>query len=124
MGYQSPQFTYALGALRARLGVEARHKDAWAIRYIQALVDEHGFPAPIPAMIGERLTNKVVARSKWRIEPVDQWFEDQMPDRTPPGGLAAMRDGQRDMDEAAQLVAAGIGRRSKFGPIVVDGGRR
>lgn len=79
--------------------------------YLQALVDSHGFPAPLPAMVGSKIVTAVNKDSVFMRAAVEQWLADQL---TPAAQAAldqtARTDAMAEMDDAAgalHLVAGG-----------------
>lgn len=92
--------------------------------YITLLIEEKGFPPPLPALVTRRRTGKGVKRaadslaeqvtmnSRWRRAAVEAWLEDFLP----PDNAAAVqarsaRAAASDMDSAASHLR------------LVDGGR-
>lgn len=122
MAHTDCRFTYGLGDVARRLGVDHRPR-RWQLRYLTRLIDGQGFPAPLPTLVGERLIEFAHGASRWMRDPVDQWFDDRHGDDDAPiGGAMAMRAGQRDMDDAAGRIAEQMARRWGGGA-VHQGGR-
>jgi hypothetical protein len=80
------------------------------VKYVQLLVDECGFPPPIPEMVRDRLVHEVTEGSAFRRAPVEAWIQDMLP----PANAAAidaraLSEAADDMDAAAsnlRLVSA------------------
>lgn len=70
--------------------------------YLQALVDNHGFPAPLPSLAGNKIVTGVHKDSVFMRAAVEQWLADQLT----PAAQAALDQGARtdamaEMDNAA-----------------------
>ncbi|NYT42298.1 hypothetical protein HZY97_16115 [Sphingomonas sp. R-74633] len=105
--------TVGLNYIMAELGKED-HSDRWQLRFINLLIGEQGFPAPLPNMRGAALIDAVTTHSRWQRQAVDQWFHD----RLPPEAAQAEEAGRQlaandDMDEAAAMVAARMVGRTR-----------
>lgn len=85
----------------------------WRVDYLQGLVDRFAFPAPLPAGVGEALSDRVRPGSRWFVAAVDRWCEDRDPSGGGEADRAARRAGEQEMDARA----AAIGLR------VLEGGR-
>jgi hypothetical protein len=108
-----PPGTYDIRQIAAKLGYARR--DHRALRgFVTALIDQRGFPAPLPSLArGPELliTDGVTSHSKWLAPAVDAWLDNFLP---PAAALAldaaARRAAAQDMDHAAttlRLVAGG-----------------
>jgi hypothetical protein len=82
-----------------RLGVYDRGQ-AWQLKYVRKVIAERDFPAPLPTLRGEQLTDAVVPSSTWVKSHVDAWFDDLLPPR-----LALVIDRAEDARIAAALDA-------------------
>lgn len=78
--------------------------DAAKITYVRGLIDEHGFPRPLPHLAhGGKVSLDIHAiRSQWIRAGVEAWIADFLP----PAGAAALdaaaqRAAAADMDNAA-----------------------
>jgi hypothetical protein len=108
-GRQDP--TCGLFDILARLGQAQagtrRRSPAWAARYIQALIDREGFPAPLPILHGDKLCREIRTRSRWQLAAVDAWFDDQAgPAASNHVDAAAARQAAQAMDERAFHLGA------------------
>lgn len=89
-----------LGYVQKLLGTVTM-SDERAARYVQALVDEHSFPAPFPTFLrNNRTTLDVHPRSRWNRAAVDAWFEGYVPPS------AAAHIDARAMAEAGKAMDA------------------
>ena len=83
------------------------HSDPRFVRYVQALVDECGFPRPFPSVVkgpdGKRgLTAAVTPRSSFRRDAVLAWRDDYLPpDCAERLTAQAMNAAALEMDAAA-----------------------
>lgn len=89
--------------------------DKRLISHVQALVDEMGFPPPLPCSVKGRagLTRAVTMNSRWIRAAVDAWLEDW----TTPPPVAATLDRKAHEAAAAEMDAAAKGLR------LIRGGR-
>jgi hypothetical protein len=93
-------------------------KDGRALTYITLLIDQRGFPPPLPTMVlgrGEkpsRLVDGVCSASMWSRAAVEAWLDDQLP----PGTAAAI-------DRRAQAAAATEMDGAAFHLQLINGGR-
>jgi hypothetical protein len=82
--------------------------DALLEAYLQDLVDELGFPRPLPHWKwGGGISKDIDARrSRWRREAVIAWLDDYLPpDAALAIDAAAMADAADEMDRAAGSLA-------------------
>lgn len=95
------QGTVGIWYIRRRLG-RTDFKDRRIVRYVQLLVDEKGFPPPLPSMKRDELEHGVTVSSQWLRTPVDAWLADLLPpDNAMSVDRAAMAAAAQDMDTAA-----------------------
>jgi hypothetical protein len=74
-----PEVTYGLFTIARFLGVD-RRGESWKKTYVQALIDQEGFPPPIPLLVGTRLSGQIHARrSQWSALAVAAWFRARVP---------------------------------------------
>lgn len=114
MGILQPQsFTYGLDDLMKRLGQTAGHgitrTERWQLRFIERLIEQHAFPAPLPLLTGVDLTSAPRRKSRWQQAAVDLWFDE----RTPPAAReaedrGARIEGEREMDARASAIGLSI----------------
>lgn len=88
------------------------YSDARFIRYVQKLVDERGFPRPMPALRGSQLVDCVCAQSRFLRAAVDNWLDDFLPP-----------DAHDMADRKARAAAANDMDSAAFGLRLVKGGR-
>ncbi|RIV87478.1 hypothetical protein [Aurantiacibacter zhengii] len=105
--------TIGFHKLRVRFG-RADYSDDRFCAYLQLLIDDQGFPPPLPRHVQPRRKDRSTPlprarlccephpKSQWPAHAVDAWFEDFLP----PANAAqveasAMREAANDMDEAA-----------------------
>ncbi len=105
-------FTYDLHAVTARFG-QSNRTPRWKVTYLQRLILDHDFPAPLPLMVADRMTQDVRARSRWDARAVDAWFDDRAPSGPAAEDPAARRLAETTMDSRAEAI----------GLRVVNGGR-
>lgn len=106
--------TVSIHYIKRHTGTD-RLKDKALIAYVEALIAEHGFPAPLPCPVkGQGATKSVRIDSRWRRDAVDQWLDDQLP----PATSAAL-----DEHAAAEAAKVMDARAASLGLKVVDGGR-
>lgn len=93
------------------------HSDKVFIGYVQALVEECGFPRPFPSHIKRKgLTAAVTRHSSFRRDAVEAWAADYLPCACAATlDAAALDQAAQDMDQAA----AQLGRPLQL----IDGGR-
>lgn len=97
--------TVTISSIGRRLGV----RDMSARRlcgYVTQLIDQRGFPKPLPAYRGKKLHDEVIIHSRWVKPAVDAWFDTFLP----PEALAAL-DAQARQAAAAEMDAAAAGLR-------------
>lgn len=93
--------------VRLLLG-RADMSDGLFVGYVQALVDECGFPRPFPSKLkGQPLTMRVTPRSSFRRDAVAAWIDLYLP----PACAAALDDQALALAASAMDQAAlGLGR--------------
>jgi hypothetical protein len=66
--------------IRRRLGIQ-HFKDRRSVSYITKLIEQRGFPKPLPDMSTRRaeLIDGVTIRSRWLRPAVEQWLTDYLP---------------------------------------------
>lgn len=96
----------------AQLGY-TKKTDACRERYINRLIDDHGFPKPLPHEAhGGGISSEVNAkRSQWVRVAVERWLGDYLP----PDSAAALEDDEAaaaaaDMDAAAENLVFLFGK--------------
>lgn len=108
--------TCTLGYIARRLG-KAGWGDTRLCSYVQALVDQRGFPKPFPELVGRgearQLTDRVRPGSTWQRWAVQDWLGDHLP----PDAAAAL-------DAAAKAAAAAEMDGNAGNLRLVAGGRR
>lgn len=98
--------TYDVAAIARRLGVDRRSRP-WQVRYVAKLIEERGFPKPLPTMLGDAVTEDIKPTwSRWIREAVDAWFDGQLP----PSAVAALTAA-----ETAEVDAKIAGRLAQMG---------
>lgn len=103
--------TCGLFDIIARLGVQ-RHGGrprsvSWAARYVQALIDDEGFPKPLPLFDRGKLARDIRPRSRWQRAAVDAWFDEASgPAAAAAIDAAAARDAAAAMDARAANLGA------------------
>lgn len=105
IGEDQPSCT--LWQVRLLLG-RGDHSDDRFVRYVQALVDECGFPRPFPSVVKGSATRKagltlaVTPRSTFRRDAVLAWRDDYLPPACSARlDAEAMRCAAAEMDAAA-----------------------
>lgn len=87
---------------------------------IRGLIDQYGFPPPLPYLRANTLTQDPSDKASWIRTVVDQWLLDFLP---PEAGVAldaqARREAADEMDARAANLQLGKARGLK----VIDGGR-
>jgi hypothetical protein len=99
--------------IRRRLGIQ-HFKDKRSVDYVTKLVDQRGFPRPLPTMSTRRaeLTDAVTIKSRWLRPAVEQWLTDYLP-----------RDAAEAVEEAKRAAAAEE-MRERAGELHLIGRRR
>jgi hypothetical protein len=88
--------TYDIHYIARRMG-QGHASQNWQVAYLTKLIAARGFPAPLPVMHGDEIVDRILPRkSRWLREPVDAWFDGQIP----PEALPAI-----DAAEAAEADA-------------------
>lgn len=107
--------TCTLSYIRRRLG-RLDFREGRMVKYLGLLIQDRGFPPPLPDMIGSRLVLTVTPRSRWLRPAVDAWLEDTLPP-----------DNAGQVDHVARQAAAAAMDAAAFnlgGPLrLVAGGR-
>lgn len=71
--------TCGLFDILARLGQSRRgarpRSFSWAARYVQALIEGEGFPAPLPLFHRNAVSRDIRPGSRWQLAAVDAWFD-------------------------------------------------
>lgn len=76
--------------------------DSRLCAYLQALIDQRGFPKPLPTFHRGQLTDEVRISSKWIRADVERWLHDFLPPATTAAlDRAALEAAAADMDSAA-----------------------
>lgn len=105
-----PPRTCSILYIRRETG-QTHYKERRLVTYVTLLIAEHGFPAPLPALVGGKLTTRVTTGSEWLRDAVDQWLDDYLPPRTAAAMLdAAQESAAKQMDASAsnlRLVRGG-----------------
>lgn len=102
-----PEPTCHLYYVRRRLGRED-YGDGRLVTYITKLIDQCGFPKPLPHLAIRKagLVEHVTNQSRWLRPAVDQWFDDFLPPETAVAlDAAAMAAAGAEMDDAARGLA-------------------
>lgn len=94
-GASRDELTYTLWQTAALVGCKRFGKER-LVSYLSALIDQHGFPKPLPAPVKKRAVAEVHPASRWRRVAVDHWLDGFLP----PDCTAAL-------DDAALQAAAG-----------------
>lgn len=85
-----------------RITGHARKGEASLIRYVEGLIEHHGFPPPLPLFRnGGEITGEVRSDSKWLRAAVMEWLEGFLPPTIP----AALAD-EAEQEAAAAMDAA------------------
>lgn len=105
----------------------ARFGDTRLVSYVSLLIEQQGFPRPLPCLVTGRrkpgcsaradrpmdsLTHEVTMNSRWQREAVEAWLEDFLP----PDNAAAV-NAQRERAAANDMDMAATGLR------LLNGGR-
>ena len=92
-----------------RMTGHARKGEASLVRYVTGLIDNHGFPPPLPLFRnGGEIETGVASDSKWLRAAVMEWFEGFLP----PTLCDALSDEAEEQAAAAlDAAAASFGRK-------------
>jgi len=107
-----PEITYGLFTIARFLGVD-RRGEAWKRDYVQALIDQEGFPAPLPLLVRGELSKDIhPRRSQWPALAVRAWFLAQSPCHAvarveDAAMLDAAADAANRLDQAAEELFRG-----------------
>lgn len=115
--------TVSIWWLQRQLG-KRDYKDRRLVSYLTLLIDELGFPPPLPDLVLDRrpadggdrplahsVTRKVTTNSRWRRDAVDAWLEDYLPPDNAAALDARARAGAADdMDRNAGNLRLVAGR--------------
>lgn len=94
------QATCTFGYVQGLLG-QGKLNPRRMVQYLTALIEQHDFPAPLPALVkGGKLTTGVHPRSTWIRSAVHAWLDGTLP---PP--LAAAIDDQAYAEAAMDMDA-------------------
>jgi len=78
-GPSGREITYGFFTVARFLGVERRSEN-WKRSYVQALIDQEGFPPPLPMLHAGALSREIYPRkSQWPAVAVAAWFRRQSP---------------------------------------------
>ena len=103
--------TYNLWQTAALVGCRRFGKER-LLSYLTALIDQHGFPRPLPAPVKKRAVAAVHPASQWRRVAVDHWLDGFLPpDCTAALDAQALEAAASAMDQAA----AGLGKLRAVG---------
>jgi len=107
--------TCTLSYIKRQLG-RGDFGDRRMCTYVRALIQQEGFPPPLPCMLrGGTLTREVTPKSRWIRSAVDAWIEDFLP---PANAAAVDRLAQAAAASEMDSMAANLGRLT-----VITGGR-
>ena len=94
--------TCNLTYLRNVLG-RRNYGDRRMCTYVRELIAKHGFPPPLPTLVGETTTGEVVPDSNWIRASVDSWLFDF----PPPARAAAIHEAAGRHAVSLRMVAGG-----------------
>lgn len=107
------EFTCTLWYIRRRLG-HTRYSDRKIVKLVTALIEQRGFPRPLPCLKKGELVDAVIPASTWQRPAVDTWLDDFLP----PAATAALDAAAREAAAADMDAAA-----ATLGLTLVNGGR-
>lgn len=117
-GDDADEHSCTIWYIRRRLGRLDYGADRLAT-LIAGLIDQYGFPQPLPYLRAGALTQDVTDKASWIRTAVDQWLHDFLP---PEAGAAldaaARREAADTMDQRAAGLQLGRGKLK-----LIDGGR-
>lgn len=80
--------------IRRQLGRQ-NYGERRMVSYVALLIEQHGFPPPLPTLVRHKLVRGVTVDSRWHRAAVDAWLGDFLP----PANFA-------QVDRAAMAAAA------------------
>jgi hypothetical protein len=99
-------YPVSLSYVRTKLGI-LHFGDRRSIAYVTKLIEQRGFPKPLPGMSTRqaKLIDGVTTKSRWLRVAVDQWFDDYLPREV----AASVEEARRvkagaEMDERAKYL--------------------
>lgn len=99
--------TCNLNYIRRRLG-RSDYSDRRMVTFVTQLVDQRGFPQPLPSMRKGMLTGDVTQHSSWLRPAVETWLDNFLP---PEAAVALDRQAMAAAASEMDAAAAGLGLR-------------